>query len=90
MSKPEPKYGIGDLVVLNESKDFGNKEDKLFHIESIRYGTCTDVPKKQYWYSGNILKIVESKSKGLPQIPAFSTTHINAPEDELKGLESLL
>lgn len=90
MFKPEAQYQTGDLVVYNESGNFGNEEDRLFHIHSVRYGTCTNVPKKQHWYSGFLLEIGEYESKGLPQIPIFSTTLTNASEDSLKGLEHLL
>jgi hypothetical protein len=90
MFKPEAKYQKGDLVVFNEQGRFGNDKDELFHIHSVRYGTTNSSAKKQYWYSGNLLKIGEYESKGLPQVPVFSTTLTNAFEDSLKGLEHLV
>ena len=83
------KYGIGDLVIFNETKNFGNKNDSLLHIHTVRFGTCTNIPQKQYWYAGYVLEIKEYESKGLPQIPIFSTTLTNASEDQLKELEGL-
>ncbi len=85
----KPLYNIGDLVVYNETGKFGNRNDRLFHIHSVRYGTCTNIPKKQYWYAGYLLEIGEYESEGLPQVPIFSTTLTNAPENHLKPLEHL-
>lgn len=82
-------YNVGDLVVFNETKEFGSSADCLFHIHSIRFGTCTNIPKKQYWYAGYLLEIREYESEGLPQVPFFSTTLTNASEDHLKALKNL-
>ena len=38
MFKPKAKYKPGDLVVWNKFGNFGNEEDRLFHIHSVRYG----------------------------------------------------
>lgn len=83
------QYGVGDLVVFNETGKFGNNNDRLFHIHSVRHGTCTNIPKKQNWYAGYLLEIGEYKSEGLPQVPIFSTTLTNASEDHLKVLKDL-
>ena len=77
-------HGVGDLVVFNETKEFGGVGDRLFHIHSIRFGRCTNIPQKQYWYNGYLLKIGEYESKGLPQVLIFSTSLINVSEDKLK------
>lgn len=89
MFKQKPKYCRGDLVIFNDSGNFGDNQDRLFHIHSVRYGTCIDVPKKQYWYSGYLLTLGEYESKGLSQVPVFLTTLSNASENQLKGLENL-
>ena|GEM_PF-6765289 len=82
-------HNVGDLVVFNKAKKFGNDKDCLFHIHSIRFGTCTDIPQKQYWYAGYLLEIGEYESDGLPQVPIFSTTLTNASEGQLKALKHL-
>ncbi|MFH1773067.1 MAG: hypothetical protein ABH818_01785, partial [Patescibacteria group bacterium] len=81
-------HNVGDLVVFNKTKEFGSSEDRLFHIHSIRFGTC-NTPQKQYWYAGYLLEIGEHESEGLPQVPIFSTTLTNVSEDHLKALEHL-
>ena len=82
-------HGVGDFVVFNETKEFGNRKDRLFHIHSIRLGKCTNNPERQYWYTGYLLKVSEYKSEGLPQVPIFLTTLTNAAENQLKVLEQL-
>ena len=89
MYRQNAKYGRGDLVLFNDSGNFGNEDDRLFHIHSVRYGTCTDVETKQYWYSGYLFKIGDFQSKGLPTLPVFSTTLTNASENQLRRLENL-
>lgn len=79
-------YGVGDIVVFNEFKKFGDKNDKLFHIHALRYGNCTGVKKRQYWYAGYLVEIKKYKSVGLPQIPIFVTTIINVPADQIRSL----
>lgn len=83
---PPAKYGVGDIVIFNEFKKFGDKNDQLFHIHAVRYGKCTGVEKEQYWYAGYLLKISKHKSIGLPQIPTFVTTVTNVQEEEIKSL----
>tara|TARA_Y100000310_G_scaffold241609_1_gene245636 strand:+ start:870 stop:1148 length:279 start_codon:yes stop_codon:yes gene_type:complete len=90
MSNSKAKHRSGDLVVWNQSGNFGNEEDKLFHIHSVRYGTCAGFPGKRHWYSGYLLKIENYESEGLPQVPVFETTITNAPEERLRELEHLV
>lgn len=85
----KPLCNVGDLVVFNATKEFGNKNDCLFHIHSRRYGTCGSSSEEQWWYAGYLLEIGEYESEGLPRIPIFSTTLTNASEDSLKPLEYL-
>jgi len=87
MSKP--KFNVGDLVLYNETGEFGNENDYLFHIHARRYGTCTGIPKKQYWYAGFLLQIGGHASKGLPQVPVFRTTITNASEARIEPLKHL-
>lgn len=82
-------YRAGDLVVFNTTKEFGNKNDRLFHIHSMRYGFSRKTFDRQYWYAGYLLEIGAYESEGLPQIPVFSTSLTNASEDQLKVLEHL-
>jgi len=89
-SRPEPKYGIGDLVVYNPNKKFGNLYDRLFQIHDRRYGTCTNIPEKIWWYAGHLLEIKDSNIKGLSQVPVYSTTLTNADETSLMELGKLL
>lgn len=81
------KYSVGDIVIFNKFKKFGDENDKLFHIHALRYGNCTGVEKKQYWYAGYLLEIKKHKSIGLPQIPIFATTITNVAMDEIKSLD---
>ncbi len=87
--KKKSLHNVGDLVVFNETKEFGNKNDRIFHIHAIRYGKCTGIPKKQYWFAGFLLEIGKHESEGLPQIPVFATTLTNASENQLSSLEHL-
>ena len=87
--KKKPLFGVGDLVIYNPTKKFGNEHDRLLHIRYMRYGRCTGIFEKQYWYSGVILGIGEYKSKGVPLIPIFFTGLSNASEKSLKKLEDL-
>ncbi len=64
----KPLYNVGDLVLYNGAGEFGNEQDYLFHIHSLRYGVCSGVSQKQYWYAGHLLKIGEHASKGIPQV----------------------
>ncbi len=84
-----PDFGPGDMAIFNSTGKFGNKEDKLFHIHSVRFGTCTNTPKEQYWYSGYLLEISSHESKGLPQIPKFLTTLSNANIESLRAIPHL-
>ncbi len=89
--KKDSKYEKGDLLIYNQNKEFGDENDRLFQIKDKRYGTCINNPKKQWWYFGHLLEIRDVKgSKGLTQIPFYRTSLFNAPEDSLKGLESLI
>lgn len=83
-------YNRGDLVIFNEFGNFGDTNDRLFHIHSVRYGTCTNVPEKQNWYSGYLLEMKKYESEGVKVAPVFSTTLTNAKESSLKGLENLV
>jgi hypothetical protein len=87
--KKEALFGVGDLVLYNESGKFGNDQDCLFHVHTLRYGTCNGVIEKQYWYAGYLLKMGEHKSKGVPQVPVFRTTITNASEHRMKPLKNL-
>ena len=89
-SRPEPKYGIGDLVVYNPSKKFGNGDDRLFQIHDRRYGTCTNIPEKIWWYAGHLLEIKDSNIKWIPKLPLYSTTLTNAEESHIMELGKLL
>jgi len=89
MEESNAKHQRGDLLIYNPSGKFGNKEDRLFHVHSIRYGTCTNIPKKQFWYSGYQLELGEYDSEGVPIVPVFSTTTINVREKSLKELDHL-
>ena len=35
MFRPKAKYRPGDLVIWNESKDFGNEKDRLFRRTAL-------------------------------------------------------
>lgn len=89
MNQPESKHKKGDLVIYNCTGNFGNEKDILLHIHSVRYGLCGEIKIAQHWYSGNLLEIKKSGSKGVPQVPVFWTTITNVPEKTLKGLEGL-
>jgi|GEM_PF-4798105 len=40
----KPLFNVRDLVLYNENGEFGNEEDCLLHIHSMRYGTCSGIP----------------------------------------------
>lgn len=88
--RPKPQYNFGDLLVYNPTGEFGNENDRLFHVWSRRYGRCTGIPEKQWWYSGELLELKDSKSEGLPQVPIFATGLSNTNERSLKRLEELV
>ena len=88
-NRKKPLHSVGDLVVFNQTKEFGNKNDRLFHIHSMKSVIFTNTPQKQYLYAGYLLEIDEYESDGLPQVPIFSTTIMNASEDQIKSLEHL-
>lgn len=87
--RPEPLFGIGDLVIFNETRLFGNDRDRLFHIHDRRFGSCKGERSQQYWYAGFLLEIDDYGSEGLPRVPVFRTTIINVSESELRELEGL-
>lgn len=88
--KPKPLYSPSELLVYNPTGEFGNKNDLLFHVRTRRYGRCSEISEKQWWYSGSLLELRKSKSKGLPQVPFFSTGILNIKEGNLKKLEELI
>ena len=87
MFRPKPKYDPGDLVIYNKDGEFGDERDRLFQICHRKYGTCNDTFTRQWWYSGNILRMEKHESVGLPQIPVTTTGLHNAPEENMRKIE---
>lgn len=90
LKKPKPIHNLGELLILNDTQEFGNKHDKLIQVIRRRYGNTNQNPKKQWYYHANIFEYVSTTSKSLQQIPKRITTRYNIPENHLKKLETLL
>lgn len=89
--KAEPKYSVGDIVYYNRDGNFGDENDELLLIRKRNFKRCNGDSKKQWYYSGYVMKIIDSnESQGVSQVPIYNTTLFNAPERSIKGLESLL
>lgn len=86
-NKPKPLYQKGELVLYNPNKRFHNNSDQLFHIRERRYGTCGDILKKQWWYSGNLLEIKKLNREDIKETLAYSTSLSNVEEECITTFE---
>ena len=103
---PEPKFKVGELVVLTRStplirlesscgeiKLFPNgseDRDYLFQIAKREYKKCNGDKNRKWYYSGVEFEYKPKKSISLIQVPVFSTGHYNASENKLRKLEAIL
>lgn len=83
------KFNLHELVVYNKTGEFGNDQDILLYIGRIRYGRCTEIPKKQYWYSGYLLKVKNNKRKAVTEFHPY-TGILNAQENHLISIQEYL
>ncbi len=88
--KPKSLYSEGELVIRNKTGNFGDENDKLFHIYFRKYLQCTEESEKSWHYNGEFLRLEKSISKGVPLIPSAHNVIWNVPEKDLKKLEDML
>jgi hypothetical protein len=84
-----PIYSEDEFVLYNWKRNFGDKNDKVLHITDLRYGVCTNNPRKQWWYSGNLLDAEgDCERKDLSRAFLEWGTIVNASYPNIKRLDN--